>query len=477
MKNSKLIHLLKKLNLSELKQLRLFLQSPYFVTKNSKELKLFNYLLEQYPDFPEKAIEKEGVFKHLFSERTYKPLKMYQLMSSLAKLIDDFLVYQTMKADDQETQIRRALLLYENYQRFGIEKWMRAQEKKLDTLQKQNPFRSTDYYYHQYQIISKIGKFSSYANDRRSNIPILDIFNNYNIYFCSNLMSLLCMHYTDQQIFQAIDALPSIEEIDVLLNLLNVQEIPNIKVYRQAIRMFQTTSEQSYQDFKSLLHQHLQLFPMDEARNLLIYAQNFAQSQIRQGKTNYRQEYFDLYQLGLKNKILYYDGKIPRPHLKNIISISLLLEKYDWAKAFLEAHRYLIWGKDSKEVYQFNLAQIAFAQSDYDTALSLISHQHFEDLFYELTARRMELKIMYELQEILVLEPKLHAFKMYIHRNKVLSKHLKTHNNNFIKILSRLTRTIPKEPKQLEKLENALQKMTKQVVDERWLWEKVEDLR
>ncbi len=476
LKNSKIIQLLQKLTTTDLDQFHLFLQSPFFVAKGSNELALFEYLMQLYPKFEDKAIEKSFVFKQLFKGKTYKPIKMYQLMSSLVKLLEEFILHQNIKTQKYEQQINNELVLYDYYQQFGIAKWVKAQEKKLLTIQEEVPFKSTNYYYHQYQTVERIVRFDSYVNKRRSNIPLSEVVDNYSIYFCTNLLILLSLHYVDQNIYQEIDAIPNIEAVDHLLALFKVESAIPIQVHRQAIRMLQEQSEEQYHIFKDLLRQHLSLFPFTEARNLLTYARSFANRQMGKGKHEYRQEYFELYQLGINNEILYYDGKMLAADLKNIVAISLLLEKYDWATQFVESHKERIWGDNSAEIYHFNLAEIAFKKGDYKEALDLIYAYNFADLFYELSARRLELKIMYELEEDMVLDSKMNAFKVYIYRNKVLSTSLKQQNGNFIKVLSRLTRTIPGNPKHIEKVEKSLSNLGL-VGERRWLKNKIAILK
>ena len=73
-------------------------------------------------------------------------------------------------------------------------------------------------------------------------------------------------------------------------------------------------------------------------------------------------------------------------------------------------------------------------------------------MFYELAMRRLEIKVLYEEEEIEVLYSKLNAYRVFIHRNSLLDKYITEINNNFLNVIYKLINIIPKDEKQINHL-------------------------
>lgn len=136
----------------------------------------------------------------------------------------------------------------------------------------------------------------------------------------------------------------------------------------------------------------------------------------------------------------YFDGKILPNACLNITQNAIKVGAIDWAKQFIEAHKDLIIGdNEAGEYYRLNLSLCLFADKRYEEALDLI-YFDAEFSFYHLMARRLELRIYYEMRSEL-LPFKIDAFSMFIRRTgqKVFSKDQYELNINFINFLRQLS--------------------------------------
>jgi len=97
----------------------------------------------------------------------------------------------------------------------------------------------------------------------------------------------------------------------------------------------------------------------------------------------------------------------------------------------------------------------------------------YEDVWYNINAKTLQIASYYELDEFDALESLLQAFKMYIRREKSLSSDRKIHYLNLIKFTSALMKINTKEQLKVLKLKEEIL-ATKGVVSKPWLLEKVE---
>ena len=176
------------------------------------------------------------------------------------------------------------------------------------------------------------------------------------------------------------------------------------------------------------------------------------------------------------NGVLYINGQISPPSLKNIITLSLRLKKYKWAEDFLHQHKNKIQSENPAEVYSFNLANVFFHQQKHDKVYEILRTLKCRDMFYELAMRRLEIKVLYEEEEIEVLYSKLNAYRVFIHRNDLLDKDSVEMNNNFLNVVSKMMNVIPKDEKQIKRLTEIINKK-KKLAERKWITAKLEQLK
>ncbi|MBK6497430.1 MAG: hypothetical protein IPJ39_15235 [Saprospiraceae bacterium] len=99
----------------------------------------------------------------------------------------------------------------------------------------------------------------------------------------------------------------------------------------------------------------------------------------------------------------------------------------------------------------------------------------YEDVWYNLNTKTLQIASYYELDEFDALESLLQSFKMYIRREKSLSTDRKTHYLHLIKFTSALMKINHRDQQKLLKLKNEIE-TTQGVVSKPWLIEKVDQL-
>ena len=130
-----------------------------------------------------------------------------------------------------------------------------------------------------------------------------------------------------------------------------------------------------------------------------------------------------------------------------------------------------------EEIYANNLARYYFELKKFDQALDCLA-QNYDDTYYKIAAKLIEIKIYYE-QENDLLEYKMQAFKVYLHRisTSLLPEVHKKGFKNFIDLLKQICH--PSTLNNLARITKLQQKLKdRKVIAERdWLQQKLEEMR
>ena len=90
--NSKLVSLLKTLSPTEMKELKDYINSPFF-NKNRKVVALFDHIRKFYPDFSNNSLTDQSISAVIFPGMKHDYFKIRNLTSDLFSLAKDFLAH------------------------------------------------------------------------------------------------------------------------------------------------------------------------------------------------------------------------------------------------------------------------------------------------------------------------------------------------------------------------------------------------
>jgi len=98
------VEILKSLSKEELKHLGDFIKSPYFNSSKPLE-KVYEVIQKHYPEFSEKALSYEKVFKKLYPAEEYNEKRMKNLYAEFSSLLKKFLGYEKISSDKRDIDI------------------------------------------------------------------------------------------------------------------------------------------------------------------------------------------------------------------------------------------------------------------------------------------------------------------------------------------------------------------------------------
>ncbi len=277
---------------------------------------------------------------------------------------------------------------------------------------------------------------------------LADMDHHLDVFYISSKLGLACEIQNRRQLHNAAYQTGLIEEVVSWLDGPGkpLQEVPAVGVYYQIYLMFaHEEAESHYQELVVLLKNHSSLFPKQEAYRMYAYALNFCTRQINRGNRSYMGELFVLYQQLLNTGLLLEEGILAHSHYKNITTVGLRLKKFDWVRNFLDTYQSSLHPAYQENAYSYNLSIYYYEQEKYHEAMRLLQQVEFTDVFYQLSARCMLMKIYYELGDWDGLKYLSQAFLAFLKRNKhIPSYHIQTHQNfiRFTKKSARLAQAL-----------------------------------
>ena len=434
MTESKLIFLIKNFTTKELTRFNEFVQSPYF-NKHEKVIQLLKIIADAAPNFSEKKLSKEVVYKRLFPKETFDYMKLAHIQNYLMDLLEQFLSIDIYRQDSFSPKMDLVKAM-------GQRQLPDQQEKHLKKLKKDMQaarLRDIQHYQLQYQYHKEADLLYVKKQKRTSNDNLQRKGDFLDKYFIAEKLQISCEMITRQNIL-------NIEYTKGLLDSLlahlesNAKEYKNeppIAVYLKIYKLFTEENDDHFEELLELIDRNEQYFSIDELTSLYDYAQNYCIKRINSGKAEFLNKIFLIYQILIEKKIILQNEFIPASMFKNITTVGLRLKEYDWTEQFVKAHYEYLDEKIREDVYNYNLAAIYYSKNEYGKALEMLRFIEFTDVYYALGARAILLKIYFEQEEPDLFHSCVDSFKIFLKRNKLVSKYQYTVHFNLLKYSKR----------------------------------------
>lgn len=236
-----------------------------------------------------------------------------------------------------------------------------------------------------------------------------------------------------------------------------------------------TTDLQTVTNFIALLREHGPDINPLHLNHLEVFAINYCVK--RNGEDRrFLPLLYSLLKQRVESKRTFYEGRISASEFLSIVKTGLVCRDFEWVKAFMEENKDKITGSPNpEELYRYNLANYLFYTKQYDQALDILLRVGYDELQYKISAKVLEIKILYE-TESEVLPAKIDAAKIFFYREKSLSPQRKEQYCGFADFMRRLIRpqTAVNEDR-IKKLKEELQ-APPSIAERYWVEEKLDEL-
>lgn len=466
MRNSVLLKVFNRLSPTDLTALRKFVRSPFF-NKRADVIQLFDYLFAIHHRQDEYLWQKKTVFKALFPDRSYKDSEIRYTMSFLLKAIQQYLTYTELSKDTIGNKIHLCRALRAR----GLDNLFEKELKSVERLQEKEGLRNIQFHFNNYLLHRERYQYI-HRKQRSGALDLQELSGELTIFYFADILRQSCSMLTHQSMTPRTYDLSMLDRVLEEVKQEEYQKVPAIAIYYWAYwSLRDMDQEENFSKFKALIEQYWQLFPAIEIRDIYLLAINYCIKRLNRGHKKYIREAFEMYRQGLTNEVLLENGFLSTFTYNNIHSLASGLNEMTWLAHFLVSYKDKLLPAERENTYLYNQAIFYFRQPDYEKAMVLLQKVEFKDVLYNLDARRMLLRIYYELDEFDALDSLLDSFKIYIKRQKNIGYHRENYLNliYFIKkIMNNNLRDKSFRKKLLEEIE------VKEAIAERaWLLEQV----
>lgn len=474
MNDSKFYRFLKTLNNKELRKFRKYLESPYFNT-NQTLLALYSVFETHLLDEKSSPLQKEIVWDFIFPNESFDYDRLRKLLHLLMVLGEDFLAQ--LAYDDNSAH--RVHYLLQMLHRKEMDEFIHSTiQSGLSILKKENN-RNGTYYYDLYSIekYKYILENIESARVKKLNIQklnISEIDGHLNHFYFSEKLKYYCLLLSWSKMTNLDIEVDFINEIVNKINQKEYLQIPAIAIYYQIYLTYIEPNElEHFYKLKNLIKNNIHLFPSEDAKDIMNSAINYTIQKHNSGNTNFYLENFILYQEAIKNETILTGNELSPWAFKNIITLGLRLNEFDWVEYFIETYGSKISKEYRANAINYNLASLYFYKKEYNKAIPLLQLVQFDETTYGLGAKSLLLACYYEQDELEVLQSFYDSFKIFVSRNKNITDDIKKSYIQLIKLTKLLTESNSDKLK-LQKIKIEIQ--NSQATSKKWLLEKVDEL-
>jgi len=352
-------------------------------------------------------------------------------MSDLLELMEEYLVWQGLRADETGAKLALAAAFRER----NLTKLFQQNRRKLEQHIEHAGIRNADFHRKVLDFQVEIAKFQS-RTVRTGELPLQDISNSIDILYLAEKLRHSCTQISHQAVFKTSYAFGLLPNVLDQVEHDGFLQVPAIALYYYCYRFLtEQYSLDYFQKFRVELQQNGHFFPDTELKELYLLAINYCIRKINEGAEPFTREGWELYQEGLEKGFLLENKRLSPFTFNNITAFGIKLRLYTEVEQFIRTYNTFLEPGLQESLLSFNLARLEYKRGNHNTALRLLQTADFKDLVNNMIAKTLLLKIYFELEEFDLLESHLDTFRQFIRRRELSDYHRRNYLNiiNFVK--------------------------------------------
>lgn len=442
--NSRVLEVLETLPKDKLTQLDLFLRSPYHNNAYDAEaiLDLFTCLQQAIAEKDEAKLSKQYLNKRYFPEHEYVEKKknpIDTLASHLFKKIREFLHLEYLQHEYSSAPYYLSLARY--YRENSLEERFWQVIKQFRKHLSQDGKEGPQYYYDSFLLEEEVVTFRSIFNTYTDDANLITAHQYLDQFFCTKKFELASVLLLQKQLGE-VDERESLRLSELLeeafYNLVSIQTplAVRYKVVMELLRG-QKSPEEGLEEFRRLLELDKVRIAQEKYRNLMAFYRYFLAMQYRQ-EVGGLEKLFHTYKEHLEEGYFLVEDKLLPTSLKNLVNLSIKHGDIDWAKKVVQDYPpdRITGTRYPQEAHSLCVAEVLFANEEYEEATDNLSYQNFENVNHSILADILLIKIYYTTENELI-HPRIRALEQKVRRSK-LTKEVKTSYLNFLRFLNQV---------------------------------------
>ncbi|MCO6493010.1 MAG: hypothetical protein J5I98_31615 [Phaeodactylibacter sp.] len=477
MNGSKLISLLETFSPVALNRFRRFVHSPYF-NENESLVALFELIHQHLAGDKSapaaKQLDKRMVWKRLYKNKPYDDAHLRGLASALLQL-----AYQFLHAEScRDNPLQEKLAVMEQLKNPAMDKHFRGLARQFARYQQEKPGEGSDPYFQSYLFHRLHHQQAEERGERQQDFGLLETADHYldAYYFLEKLRN-----YCDALGYQSfLSRKPDINLPAGFWEFLSDSLLPGfplIRAYYLVARMLSYPEEEQYFTMlKTLLFEHFRQFAEEDSLTLWIHLINYCiHKKINAGRADFYPPLFEVYRKAIETGLLMQSGVLQPQHYKNIITVGLQVEAFEWVEHFIREYTQLLPEGNQENALAYNLAKVYFSRQQYEKVIEKLREVEYDDQVYALGSKLMLLRTYFELREFLALDSLVESFRIFLRRKKDISREVRQQYMNVLRFVRKLSRVDPRDKAAIHKLREEV-KACNALAAKRWIMEKVEEL-
>jgi hypothetical protein len=431
MNDSRLIALLRTLSRTEQRELRKVAASPFFNQRQDVPalLDLLLDCINEGKPLPDKA----EAHQRLYPDQPFDDHRVRMAMSFLMKIAEQYLVHTALFADEVKVKTKLA----EVYRQRGLAKHFERTMRAAQDVQASSPLRNAEFFTDDYHVQMEQYRFAAAAS-RTAEHNLQAITDNLDVAYFAQKLRQACLLLSHQAVYKTDYRFGMLDEVLAHVESQQLLCIPAIAVYYYCYRaLTQPERPDHFHQLKKMLVEEHDKFPPHEIADGYLLAINYCIRHYNLGNPAYLADEFELYREGLKRSYFLNNGTLSRFTYRNVVTVGLKLQAFDWVENFVNEFRERLEPKHRESMYSFNLARLAYERRQHGIALQLLQKSEYADLLLNLAAKTLMLKIFYENGDLDTLDSHLSAMQKFIRRKKIMGYHRENYLN-FALFLKRL---------------------------------------
>ncbi len=470
MLKNKFIDLLKKFSAKETRLFNDLVVSPFF-NKDEDVTQLWHSIKSFGPRYVNKGLERKALYKKAFPDRAYNEKEIGYLISNLMVLAERFCAVYNFENDS----VKSHFYALNDFAKKGLDKHyngvLRDAAKAIGT----NKKRNANYYYDLHLIQKAEGIYFNRKGIRTNDESLQKTIDNLDIYYLSEKLKYSCEILNRKNILSVDYKIRLLDETMAFLEAHPEEQVPAIAVYYRILKSLMEPNETvHFGILKEYLDSYLDQFNKDEARDIYLYAINYAVRKINTGNTSFQSELYLLYKTAIEKELILTDGQLSAWSYKNMVSIALRVKEYEWVEQFIIHYQEKLDKNIQDNAYRFSMANLYYHKQMHREGLQELMQVEFTDVYYHLDSKVLLLKIHYESNETDALEYHIEAFKAYLKRNKKVSDNMRNIYLNLLKYTFKAFAYKKENNLALEKLKQEV-KEHKSLPDKQWLIDRINE--
>lgn len=470
------IKLLKSFSKDEIRTFGEFVADTGF-NKRKAVKNLYDSIKNFYPEFETDKIDLRKIFSGLYPGKKYKENSIRVLFHYLFELAKKFIAIKSFENNAFDFEYYVQTELFQRKQIYNVEK---SVEKTMQSLNS-GKLISEQFYFQkfrfEYEKLFYLSETSSGIFEKNlDKFDFHNLVNNLSAHFYIRTLKLYLNILNLEIIYNKKFRKENYEKIFRSVDVKELKDFPVVTVYYNLVNLLlHNENERSYHEIKKTLPEIIQNINIYDLMEIHINLKNYCKRKYSEGNNYFLEEEFRLINDELTFKTYRLNNEMPPLYYRNTVNNALRLEKFDWAKAFIENYKKELPEESSEDSYFYCLALVEFGLKNFDKSLELISGVKFEETYQKIESKLLQMMIYYEVGSSESLHSALEAIRQYLKNNSIIPDSRKTPYINFSRFLKSLVNFKNKDA--MYELVNIKKNMLAEskLSNKKWLLEKADE--